>query len=99
MDVKKSTVILKKKQKARHVQEHEIKSLLDQMKSGDFKSFPQAVLESYKHVRRDEFITLASVKENMLWVESVCQEYCRVSNYTHRIRFVHREVSLFLYKY
>ena len=93
MDIKKSTVVSKKKQKARHVQENEIKSILNQMKCGDHQSFPRAVLDMYKHVRRDEFTTLSDIKGNELWVESVCQEYHRVVNFTHRIRLVHREVS------
>lgn len=93
MDIKKSTVVSKKKQKARHVQENEIKSILNQMKCGDHQSFPRAVLDMYKHVRRDEFTTLSDIKGNELWVESVCQEYHRVVNFTHRIRLVHRELA------
>ena len=92
IETKKATVIYKKKKKAKNVQESEIKNIINQMKSGDFKSFPKAVLDMYKHVRKDEFVLKSEVKCVPMWVESFYQEYHKLAGYYKDIRDYNLEV-------
>ena len=93
IETKKATVIYRKKKKAKNVQESEIKSIINQMKSGDYKSFPRAVLDRYKHVRKDEFKLKSDIKCLPLWVESFSKEYSRLASHYKDIRNFNLEVS------
>ena len=93
IETKKATVIYRKKKKAKNVQESEIKNIINQMKSGDFKSFPRAVLDMYKHVRKDEFKLKSDIKCLPLWVETFSQEYSRLASRYKDIRDYNLEVS------
>lgn len=96
IETKKATVVYKKKKKAKNVQESEIKNIINQMKSGDFKSFPKAVLDMYKHVRKDEFMVKSEVRCLPLWVECFSQEYSKLACHYKEIRDYNFEVSLIL---
>jgi hypothetical protein len=93
IETKKETVIYKKKKKAKKIQESEIKNIINQMKSGDFKSFPKAVLDRYRHVRKDEFMLKSDIKCIPLWVESFNQEYTKLACQHRNIREYNLEVS------
>ena len=92
IETKKATVIYKKKKKAKYVQESEIRNLITQMKSGDFKSFPRAVLDMYKHVRKDEFLVKSQVGCLPLWVETFNQEYHKRAGHYKVMRAFNLEV-------
>lgn len=92
IETKKATVIYNKKKKAKVVQESEIKHIINQMKSGDFKCFPRVVLDMYKHVRKDEFNIKQDAKCVPLWVESFVQEYTKLGVHYKMIRDYHFEI-------
>lgn len=75
------------------MQESEIKNIVNQMKSGDFRGFPSVVLNMYRHIRKDEFAVKAEVKCVPLWVESFNLEYQRLARDLSDIRSYNLEVG------
>lgn len=96
LDLKKSTVVARKRKRAKNEQESEIKQLLEKQSSLGFKNYPIVVLEMYKRMRSDEFKVLWSTKSSHIWVQMFSSEINFLTSRCRELCSVHKEACVYL---
>jgi len=96
LDLKKSTVIAKKRKRAKNEQESEIKQLLEKQTNLGFSNYPHVVVKMYHLMRSDEYKVLWGMKSNFMWVQMFSNEFNYLTNRCLHLTSLHKEVCVYL---